>query len=83
MDEAVHFPALPAMAVLLQDLLQPRVVFEAMFFRQLEEVGIRSDTEVVTTCRSGIRAGHTFMILEALGLPGAATYVGSWRRWTV
>jgi len=45
-------------------------------------LGIASDTAVVTTCRSGIRAGHTFMVLDALGQPDAANYVGSWRRWT-
>lgn len=48
---------------------------------RLSRAGVALDTPVVTTCRSGIRAGHTFMILEALGVPDAANYVGSWRRW--
>lgn len=50
--------------------------------RLLRAHGIASDTAVVTTCRSGIRAGHTFMVLDALGQADIATHVGSWRRWT-
>jgi len=59
-----------------------RLRTEAEVRAQLARVGITADTPVVTTCRSGIRAGHTFMILDALGQPDAANYVGSWRRWT-
>lgn len=46
------------------------------------EVGITEDSEVLTYCQAGIRAGHTFMVLDALGLPRVANYVGSWARWT-
>lgn len=46
------------------------------------EVGVDDDSEVVTYCQAGIRAGHTFMVLDALGLPRVANYVGSWARWT-
>lgn len=43
--------------------------------------GIDGQAPVVTYCAGGIRAGHTFMVLDALGIE-AANYVGSWARWT-
>lgn len=46
-----------------------------------DEAGIGPDTPVVTYCQAGIRAGHSFMVLDALGQP-VANYVGSWARWT-
>ncbi len=48
----------------------------------LEEHGITEEVPVVTYCAAGIRAGHTFMVLDALGQARAANYVGSWARWT-
>jgi len=48
---------------------------------RLEEVGIGGEQDVITYCAGGIRAGHTFMVLEALGIP-AKNYVGSWARWS-
>jgi len=45
------------------------------------DLGITGEQPVVTYCRSGVRAGHTFMVLDALGLT-ASNYVGSWTRWT-
>lgn len=47
-----------------------------------DEVGIGPDTPVTTYCQAGIRAGHTFMVLEALGVVEVRNYVGSWARWT-
>jgi thiosulfate/3-mercaptopyruvate sulfurtransferase len=49
---------------------------------RLDEVGISPDAEVIVYCAGGIRAGHTFMVLDALGYPEARNYVGSWARWT-
>jgi len=58
------------------------IASEAAVRARLETAGVDLEAPVVTTCRSGIRAGHTFMMLEALGVDDAANYVGSWRRWT-
>lgn len=58
-------------------LLDPDVVAA-----QLAAVGATPDVPVVTYCQAGVRAGHTFMVLEALGADFAANYVGSWARWT-
>ena len=60
------------------ELLAPEDVVRA----RLRAAGVELDAPVVTTCRSGIRAGHTFMVLDALGVADPANYVGSWRRWT-
>ena len=48
----------------------------------LDTVGISGDEAVITYCQGGIRAGHTFMVLEALRVPGVRNYVGSWARWS-
>ncbi|MEL6347223.1 MAG: rhodanese-like domain-containing protein [Myxococcota bacterium] len=45
-------------------------------------MGIDGETPVVVYCAGGIRAGHTFMVLDALGQPAVSNYVGSWARWT-
>jgi thiosulfate/3-mercaptopyruvate sulfurtransferase len=55
---------------------------EAAVRARLERAGVDLTAPVVTTCRSGIRSGHTFMMLDALGGVDAANYVGSWRRWS-
>lgn len=47
----------------------------------MQDLGITTDTAVVTYCAGGIRAGHTFMVLDALGVE-VANYVGSWARWS-
>ncbi len=46
------------------------------------DLGITSETPVIVYCAGGIRAGHTFMVLEALGYSDVRNYVGSWSRWT-
>lgn len=47
-----------------------------------DDLGIAMDTPVIIYCAGGIRAGHTFMVLEALGHADVRNYVGSWARWT-
>ncbi len=54
---------------------------EATLRAQLASVGIDADSEVITYCQRGLRAGHSFMVLDALGIE-ARNYVGSWARWT-
>ncbi|MCB9765687.1 MAG: sulfurtransferase [Alphaproteobacteria bacterium] len=40
------------------------------------------DAPVITYCAGGIRAGHTFFVLELMGYTQVQDYVGSWRAWT-
>ena len=49
---------------------------------EFASLGIEEQTPVAVYCAAGIRAGHTFLVLEALGLPSVRNYVGSWARWT-
>ena len=37
--------------------------------------------EAVTYCQSGVRAAHTFAVLEMLGHPRPRLYLGSWTEW--
>lgn len=48
----------------------------------LGEVGIAEMDDVIVYCAGGIRSGHTFMVLEAIGQPVVRNYVGSWSRWS-
>lgn len=47
----------------------------------LESAGLSEDQSVITFCAAGIRAGHTYFVLELLGYE-AQDYVGSWAAWT-
>ena len=58
--------------------LRPEDELKALF----AELGIDADTPVIVYCAGGIRAGHTFMVLEALGYRNVRNYVGSWARWS-
>lgn len=37
--------------------------------------------EVIVYCQSGVRAAHTFAVLESLGHPRPRLYLGSWGEW--
>lgn len=57
--------------------------------RTPEEIGARLDglglgdpeIPVITYCAGGIRAGHTFFVLELMGHTAVQDYVGSWAAW--
>jgi thiosulfate/3-mercaptopyruvate sulfurtransferase len=49
---------------------------------ELEALGITPDKEIVTYCRSGARASHTFLLLRRLGYPRVRNYDGSWLEWS-
>ena len=49
---------------------------------ELAELGITPDKEVVTYCRSGARAAHTYLLLRHLGFPRVRNYDGSWLEWS-
>lgn len=45
-------------------------------------LGVTPDKEIVTYCRSGVRAAHTYVVLRALGFPRVRNYDGSWLEWS-
>lgn len=48
----------------------------------LVDAGLDPALPTVVYCQAGVRAGHTWMVLEALGWQDTANYVGSWARWS-
>ena len=47
-----------------------------------QEVGLRSDDDVVVYCRIGERSSHTWFVLtQLLGYPTVRNYDGSWTEW--
>ncbi|MBI3943924.1 MAG: sulfurtransferase [Chloroflexi bacterium] len=55
---------------------------EAELRTKLAEMGVTSNREVVTYCRSGARASHTYLLLRHLGFPKVRLYDGSWLEWS-
>lgn len=49
--------------------------------KELTDLGITPDKEIVTYCRSGARAAHTYLLLRELGYPRVRVYDGSWLEW--
>lgn len=49
---------------------------------ELADAGITPDKEIVTYCRTGARAAHTYLLLRYLGFPRVRLYDGSWVEWT-
>src|SRR5690606_13221428 len=49
---------------------------------ELTALGITPDKEIVTYCRSGARAAHTYLLLRHLGYPRVRNYDGSWLEWS-
>lgn len=49
---------------------------------ELTALGVTPDKEVVTYCRSGVRAAHTYVLLRSLGYPRVRNYDGSWLEWS-
>lgn len=50
--------------------------------RELQALGITPEKEIVTYCRSGARAAHTYLLLRSLGYPRVRNYDGSWLEWS-
>ena len=48
---------------------------------ELAHLGVTPDKEIVTYCRSGARAAHTYLLLRQLGFPRVRLYDGSWLDW--
>lgn len=49
---------------------------------ELTALGITPDKEIVTYCRSGARASHTYLLLCHLGYPRVRNFDGSWLEWS-
>lgn len=49
---------------------------------ELAALGVTPDKEIVTYCRSGVRAAHTYLLLRALGFERVRNYDGSWLEWS-
>lgn len=60
------------------DTLRP----PAELYSELTAHGITPDKEIVTYCRSGARASHTYLLLRQLGYPRVRNYDGSWLEWS-
>jgi thiosulfate/3-mercaptopyruvate sulfurtransferase len=54
----------------------------AELYSELAALGITPDKEIVTYCRSGARASHTYLLLRHLGYPRVRNYDGSWLEWS-
>lgn len=50
--------------------------------KELARLGVTPEKEVVTYCRSGARAAHTYLLLRHLGFPRVHLYDGSWLDWS-
>lgn len=55
---------------------------EAVLRTELAALGITPDKEIVTYCRSGMRAAHTHLVLRVLGYARVRNYDGSWLEWS-
>ncbi|MFW6069064.1 MAG: sulfurtransferase [Chloroflexota bacterium] len=49
---------------------------------ELDRLGVTPEKEIVTYCRSGARAAHTYLVLRHLGFPRVRLYDGSWLDWS-
>ncbi|MDQ6743509.1 MAG: sulfurtransferase, partial [Candidatus Dormibacteraeota bacterium] len=49
--------------------------------RGFQDLGIRSGSEAVAYCGSGVSACHNVLALEIAGMPRARLYPGSWSDW--
>ncbi|MDX1687056.1 MAG: rhodanese-like domain-containing protein, partial [Candidatus Promineifilaceae bacterium] len=48
---------------------------------ELSGLGVTPEKEIVTYCRTGARAAHTYLLLRHLGFPHVRLYDGSWVEW--
>ncbi len=49
--------------------------------RELAELGITGDKEIVTHCHTHHRSGFTYLLGKLLGFPNIRAYDGSWSEW--
>jgi thiosulfate/3-mercaptopyruvate sulfurtransferase len=49
--------------------------------RLYRRAGVTPDKEIITYCRTGVRASHTYFVLRLLGYPKVRLYDGSFVEW--
>ena len=49
--------------------------------KMLEKAGATKDREIVTYCRTGVRAAHDYFVARLLGYEKVRNYDGSWIDW--
>jgi len=74
---AIHWDWINAVPANSWDAVRPAAALAA----ELTHAGITPDKEIVTYCRSGVRAAHTYWVLRHLGYPRVRNYDGSWLEW--
>lgn len=79
LPNAVNWDWLNAVPVGEWEMVRPAHELKA----ELEGLGITPDKEIVTYCRSGARAAHTYVVLRQLGYPRVRNYDGSWLEWSL
>jgi thiosulfate/3-mercaptopyruvate sulfurtransferase len=75
---ALNWDWMNAVPITGWDLMKPAAELEAA----LVGLGATPDKEIVTYCRSGARAAHTYLVLRALGYTRVRNYDGSWLEWS-
>lgn len=49
--------------------------------RELREIGVTPDKEVIVYCQTHHRSAHTYVVLKHLGFTRVRGYAGSWSEW--
>jgi thiosulfate/3-mercaptopyruvate sulfurtransferase len=75
-----HMPGslnLPYTELLRDGCLKPKDELHSIF----KALGVTADTQVITTCGSGVTAAILFMALYEIGHPDVRLYDGAWAEW--
>ena len=78
LPQAINWDWMNAVPVGSWELMRPADELRT----ELATLGVTPDKEIVTYCRSGVRAAHTYVVLRALGFPRVRNYDGSWLEWS-
>lgn len=78
LPNAINWDWMNAVPVEGWDAVRP----EAELVAELSALGVTPDKEIITYCRSGARAAHTYAVLRHLGYPQVRNYDGSWLEWS-
>lgn len=65
----------------LDDRRNLRLKPQAELRRQLGDLGVTIDKEVITYCHTHHRSSHTYIVLKSLGYERVKGYPGSWSEW--
>ena len=79
LPNAINWDWLNAVPVGEWDVVRPAEELR----EELAALGITPDREIVTYCRSGARAAHTYLVLRHLGFNRVRNYDGSWLEWSL